>query len=288
MKVVLIDKNPKTQFRVGHNYPVLTSMPTLAEDLKSLRPDWVFISRKDGMDQVREAIQGYKSAYFYGDYRNPLPQHALQFSRMCDITLTTWKCPVVWKTLKNPHVVRMGTKVEFFHLIPEIEPIYDVAFGGSNFGGDPRMKVLEFLHKNFNLYVVGNGWPANWNTVKRQNLIKLNRHLQKAKITVGVFNRTDMAAQNIEYYTSNRLYQNMAIGRPHIAPTCIGVASFFEAGYIEYRDLEELGLLIKHILKMPQEQRDFIGEVQRNEIVSHHTHAHSWAMMQKVVEDNLF
>jgi len=290
MNVVLIDKNPKTQFAIGHNYPVLTNMLTLTEDVKRLQPDWVFISIKHGMDQIREAIKNTKAAYIFADYRNPLPQFALQLSHMSNITLTSWKQPELWKTLKNPHVVRRATNPNKFHPLPEIEPTYDVVFAGNNAGGKPRMKVLEFLHKNFNLYIVGAEWPKKFNQLGRKtsNYHALNKHLNEGKVTVDIFNRTNMVEEGVSYYTSNRPYQNMAVGRPHISPYCPGVSEFFEKGYLDYKDLDDLKYQIESLLRQPQWVRDALGDVQRQEIITRHTFAHVWADMEKLIEQKLF
>ena len=285
MEVAIIDRNPETQFAIGNNYPVITG--SLVQEVAKYKPDWVFVSRKDGFDEVRKAIKGIKAAAFYGDYRNPPPQHAVIMSHMCDITLINWKSPV-WKYFKNPHVVTQGTSVKVFKPLPQAHISYDVAFGGNNYGGIPRQKVLEFLHKNFKLLVIGNGWPKNWNVIDRKGFIGLNRHLNTAKITVGAYNWTDYQKENVEFGTSNRTYQNMAVGRPHSAPYSKGIRSIFKHGYLDYKNLDDLGNKVVKLLSMTQEARDHIGQIQRNEIASRHTYAHTWQKIQKIVEENLF
>ena len=194
------------------------------------------------------------------------------------------------ETLKNPHVVRRATDPNQFHPLPEIEPIYDVVFAGNNSGGEPRMKVMEFLHKNFNLYIVGAGWPKKFNQLGRKtsNYAGLNKHLNEGKVTVGAFNLIDKVKDGASYYTSNRPYQNMAVGRPHISPYCPGVHEFFEKGYLDYKDLDQLKTQIEILLSTSQEKRDEIGRVQRNEIVTRHTYAHAWKYMEEIIEKNLF
>ena len=290
MVVALIDKNPKTQFAIGHNYPVFTNLQSLKQDIADYAPDWVFIFIKYGMDQIREAIKNTKAAYIFADYRNPLPEFALQLSHMSDITVTSWKQPSLWKTLKNPHVIRRATDPNKFKPLPEIKPIYDVVFAGNNVGGKPRMKVLEFLYKNFNLYIVGAGWPKKFNQLGRKtgSYVSLNKHLNEGKVTVDIFNRTDMVKEGVSYYTSNRPYQNMAVGRPHLQPYVPGVQEFFEKGYLDYKDLDQLKTQIEILLSTSQEKRDEIGRVQRNEIVTRHTYAHAWAYMENIIEKNLF
>jgi len=289
MKVVLINKNPKSQFAQGNNHPVFTGLHTLSQDIHNYNPDWVFISMKHGMDQVREAIKNTKAAYLYADYRNPLPKFTIEFSKMANITLTSWKHPKLWKTLKNPHVVMRATDPTEFFPIPEIKPEYDVVFGGNNFGGDPRMKVMNFLNKHFNLFIIGAGWPSKFNSSgKARSYIHLNRTLNKGKVTVGAFNLIDKFKDGTSYYTSNRPYQNMAVGRPHLSPHCPGVSEFFKNGYMEYMNLGHLKELVELLLNMTQKERDKIGKIQRKEIVENHTYKHGWEYMEKVVKENLF
>ena len=289
LKFALIDKNPKTQFAIGHNAPVFTNLNSLKDDIAAYNPDWVFISIKTGMDQIREAIKNTKAAYIYADYRKQLPRHTIQLSQMSDRTRE--QCNTYgWKALKNPHVVSRATSINQFRPLPDIEPIYDVVFAGNNFGGEPRMKVIEFLHKNFNLYIAGAGWQKKFNQLgrKTKNYEELNTILNQAKVTVDIFNRTDMVEAGVEYYTSNRIYQNMAVGRPHIAPYTSGVAEFFENGYLSYKKLDNLKYGINRLLEMHQSERDLIGRAQRREIETRHTYEHEWANMQNIVEENLF
>ena len=290
MKIALIDKNPKTQFAIGHNHPVFTGLSSLKKDIAEYNPDWVFVSIKHGMDQIREATVNTKMAYIYADYSNPLPLFTRQLSEMADITLTSWKQPDLWKTLKNPHVIRRATSSDKFRPLPEIKPIYDVVFAGHNYNGEPRTKVINFLNKHFNLYIVGSGWPSKFQQLgrKTKNYHELNKCLNRGKITVDIFNRRDMIKEGVSYYTSNRPYQNMAVGRPHLQPYCPGVEEFFKAGYLAYRDLNDLKTMIETLLNKPQWVRDALGNVQRNEIVTRHTYAHAWKYMENLIERNLF
>ena len=290
MKVALIDKNPKTQFAIGHNYPVFTNLRTLEQDIKNFAPDWVFISIKHGMDIIRRAIRNTKAAYIYADYPHPLQSFTLELSHMSNITLTSWKHPVYWQSLKNPHMVQRATSVEQFYPIPDIKPIYDVVFAGNYNGGEPRLKVLNFLHKHFNLYIIGSGWDKKFNQYgkRSENYDKLNQVLNSGKTTVDIFNSIDMLEDGATHYTSNRPYQNMAVGRPHIQPYLPGIREFFKKGYLEYKSLDNLAYGINRLLEMTQSERDLIGRVQRNEIVTRHTFAHAWKYMEKLIENNLF
>jgi hypothetical protein len=290
MKIALIDKNPKTQFAIGHDHPVFTNLSSLSEDLNNYKPDWVFISIKHGMDQIRNAIKNTKAAYIYADYTDPLPPFTIQLSQMSDITLTTWKNPKLWKHLKNPHVGKRATDSNQFYPIPEIKPIHDVVFAGNNFGGKPRMEVMEFLNKHFDLFIVGGGWPPKFKQHGRQSksYVELNRLLNTGKITVGAFNLIDKAKTGVSYYTSNRPFQNMAIGRPHITPHSPGVEEYFEKGYLDYDNLSSLRIQIETLLLASQEQRDEIGKIQREEIVTRHNYIHAWEHMRGIIEKNLF
>lgn len=176
-----------------------------------------------------------------------------------------------------------------FHPIPKIEPIHDVVFAGNNIGGKPRMKVIEFLHKNCNLYIIGAGWPKKFNQLGRKTgFVELNRLLNSAKVTVDIFNLYDIVAEGTSHYTSNRPYQNMAVSRPHIQPYCSGVEEFFEHGYLNYKSLDHLKTQIEILLNISQKKRDEIGSIQRKEIVTRHTYAHAWANMEKIIEKDLF
>jgi hypothetical protein len=290
MKVALIDKNPKTQFAVGNNYPVFTGMATLSKDIEEYKPDWVFISIKHGMEQIRDAIKNTKAAYIYADYNNPLPRFATILSSMSDITVTSWKHPELWRKLKNPHVIRRGTDTDLFFPLPDVKPIYDVVFAGNNIGGKPRLKVLNFLRQHFNLYIIGAGWDKKFNQLgqKAINYKHLNELLNLGKTTVDIFNLYDIIGDGASHYTSNRPYQNMAVGRPHIQPYVPGVEEFFKNGYLNYKSLDNLEYGINRLLEMTQSERDLIGIVQRKEIVTRHTLAHSWKYMEKLIERELF
>jgi len=243
-----------------------------------------------GLNCVRDAIRNTKSAYLYADYNNPLPDFMIELSHMSDITVTSWKHPGLWKLLKNPHVIRRGTDTNLFYPLPDVEPIYDIVFVGNNFGGKPRMKVINFLHQHFNLYIVGAGWDKQFNQLgkKSKSYKHLNYLLNLGKTTVDIFNLYDIIKDGTSHYTSNRPYQNMAVGRPHIQPYVPGVGEFFEKGYLNYKSLDNLKYGINRLLEMTQSERDLIGRVQRNEIVTRHTLVHSWKYMENLIERNLF
>jgi spore maturation protein CgeB len=301
VKIAFIDKTVKAQLtqwgvksatcekKFFHN------INTLKDELTFYKPDAVFINKGSTLnyEAVRLATLPYFKVYFLGDYRLPFPGWAYAFATMCDIVLFTWKDIAVWESLKKMgqrdiFYVHQGINPDVFRPLPEIKKNLDITFGGGFYGVNfsdaaERLKTVEFLQSKYKTLVAGDGWPSHINSVKRMNHFSLNRFHNRARVTVGIHNRV-FDRYGIKYGTSNRLYQCMATGVPHIAQYSPGISELFDSdgGYLDWKTHEDLATAIDWLLSNP-EAAEKTGEKQRAQIIKYHTTLHAWMRMENII-----
>lgn len=288
MKIAFLYENPlahRTQFGV-HSATcekIFIHDPNTAESqVEFLRPDFLFVNKQFNIGVVKTLTRkGLPLAYFYGDYRNPVPEYIEQFMALSSVTLLTWYRSDIFKKY-NAFTVRQGANPKIWRPIPNSPKKYDVIFTGSNFGSSNRLNMLSRLNDDFNLFVVGNGWPEHFNSTLRKSPKGTNKFLQSARVNVGIFNRQDLS--RLKYYTSNRLYQGMACGKPHIGPRTDGLSEYFRETdhYFDYRSYSDLKKKINILIKNHSLRRR-AGEAQRAAIIRENTVWHAWQRMEKII-----
>jgi spore maturation protein CgeB len=294
MKIAIIDKNPNahlTQWRAAGKFAkYFTIKPSLKNEIEKYNPDIVFINKGYDTQLIAPAIKSYKSIYFYGDFYRPIPNYVRDFARICNAVVLTNKDPVIWYDIKkncgqkNIHFVSQGADPEIFNHIPNTQKTIDILFPanyiGNNFcGSERRLKFVRFLQKQFEGFaVIGSGWPKDIRCLSRKGGPALNEIINQSKITVGMNHFI-----NVPFYTSNRIYQCMATGTPHIAWYSAKVNKLFKRGYIEVKNYSEFTRAIKKLLDHPAMRID-IGTDQFCEIINHHTIFHTWSKIEKIME----
>jgi spore maturation protein CgeB len=133
------------------------------------------------------------------------------------------------------------------------------------------------IEKGYDLKVVGDGWPKDINAMPRQGFVELNKTINQAKLTVGISHFIDVPG-----YTSNRLYQCMATGVPHIAWHSPKVAKIFKHGYTSVKSYDELDEKIELYLES-NVRRGFAGNCQHGEIYNRHTIYHAWNRIEDIL-----
>lgn len=299
MKIAFIDRTSQAylgQWGIHSDTAIkkfFHNMDTLKSELSKFRPDCVFINKGSTLnyEAVRLAITPYKSVYFLGDYRDPFPRWGYAYSTLCDMVLFTWKDVKIWKSInamgqKNIHCVHQGTNTDVFSPLPDIEKTADVSFGGGFYGDNfsdakERLATVKMLQDKYDCQIAGDGWPSYIDAVPRLNHPKLNKFHNQARVTVGIHNRI-FGRYGIKHATSNRLYQCMSIGIPHIAQYSPGVGSRLGESYLDWETHDDLREKIDHLLENPQ-VAEKIGEQQRKQIVENHTTAIAWKGMEDTI-----
>lgn len=253
---------------------------TAVRAVKDFDPDFLFVNKQFSMEVIEELVKTYPLAYFFGDFRNPLPNFVVKFVEMAKIGFFTWKKPSINDSWPKIKLVHQGANPEVYKPRQSIQKKYDVIFSGNFYGTDLRLKTARFLAHNFNFIAIGAGWPPGIPSLSRKMAGSMPRYYNQARITVGIFNRTDFSDSKVHYYTSNRLFNCMAMGIPHIAPYSPGVVEIFDKGYMEWRTHNDLGEKIEMLLKNPRHARN-VGKSQREEILKRHTTLHAWLRMEK-------
>lgn len=301
MRIAFIDKTANAQHaQFGVKSPTCEkkffhNISSLKIDLKNYKPDAVFINKGSTLnyEEVRLAIKPYFSVYFLGDYRNPFPAWAAAYATTCNMVLFTWKDPNIYSELKsmgqrNIFCIHQGINPDVFRPLPGSPKVYQVAFGG-NFHGinfsnaAERLKNVRFLNQHYNFQVIGGGWPSDVGALPRKNHPSLNRILNQAHITVGIHNRL-FHKYGVKYGTSNRLFQCMAIGIPHVAQQSPGIHELFDDSYIEWVDRKDLLRKIDWLLSCPDIARE-VGQKQRECIINNHTTIHAWMRMEERIRE---
>jgi len=293
-KLAIVDRNPLARHSQWRAAPdpkkFFYKSATLIHDLASYKPDVVFINKGHVFKTLKEAVRKFKSVYFYGDWYTPLPAYVMQNALFCDAVIFTNKDPELWRQLrragqKNVHFVSQGADIEVFKPLENEPKKYDLVFpanylGPKFCGSDLRMTfVRNLFEKGYDLKVVGNGWPADINAMPRQGMIELNKTLNQAKMSVGISHFI-----NVPFYTSNRIYQCMATGTPHITWTFPGIDTIFRnASYLSVQSYDRLYETIDVLLNRPDFRRIF-GALQSEEIKCHHTIFDTWKNIEKILK----
>jgi spore maturation protein CgeB len=291
-RLAIIDKNknaPQSQWKAAPDpKKFFHNDNNLVDQIQKYNPDIIFIN-KGGLMNIARAVQGFKSVYFYGDFYDPIPAYVKEFAEITNAVIFTNKDPVLWWWMKknynsNVFFCSQGADTDIFKPLPDEPKKYDIVFGGNYFGSrfigaTRRLQMLRFLlKKGYNLMAVGDNWPKDIPSIVRQPHVQYNKIINQAKITVGMSHFI-----NIPYYTSNRLYQMMATGVPHISWYSPDVKKIFKSGYIDAGDPDELIELIDHFLPNDKARRQ-TGQEQRSEILENHTIHHAWQRMEKILQ----
>lgn len=293
MKIAIIDKNPKahlTQWRAAPEpKKYFYKDASLEQDIKKYSPDAIFINKANTFTRIPAAVKGYKSFYFYGDFYKPIPEYVKQYAKICTAAIFTNKDKSLWNEIKksgqkNIYFVSQGVDPNVFYPLG-FKKKYDILFAANYFGrkfcgSDIRLEFARFLKKEFGkkFQIIGDGWPADLDAMPRQGAIELNKTINQSKLTVGMSHFID-----VPFYTSNRIYQSMATGVPHIAWHSPQVRSIFNQGYIQVKRYSDLKMLLETLLE-DTTMRLKIGIRQHAEIINHHTIFHTWVKIQKIME----
>lgn len=294
LKVLFLHRNPqfhRTQFGVESDTceKLYCSVYNEAMSIvKRHKPDCIFVNKQFHRDTIKLITEyGCPMIYFYGDYREPILEETHIFMRMAKAVFLTWHRKDIYKTY-NAHLTRQGVDAQLWKPLDNVEEEFDVVFTGGHYKRDVRTNIMSALNRDFNLLVVGQGWGGtefkNWE--KKCPPANSNYHLNRGKVNIGTFSIQDISY--LTYYTSNRLYQGMASGKPHIGPRTPRLEEFFrdEDGYQDYASYEELKYKINTFLNNPN-LRKLTGAAQREAILRENTVWHAWKRMEKIIINEL-
>jgi hypothetical protein len=289
-KLAIIDKNPDAKFTqwraAAEPKKFFHKDNSLATDIKKYDPDFIFINKGNTFKNIPSAIAGKKSIYFYGDYYRPIPKYVPYYSSLCSAVVLTNKDRALWRSLgnKNIYFASQGVDVEIFKPVC-MKKKYDVIFAGNYYGtkflgSDIRLEFARYI-KNlpYKTEIIGDGWPLDIDALPRQGMADLNQSINASMLTAGMSHFID-----VPFYTSNRLYQSMATGVPHIAWHSPKVRSIFRHGYLEVSSYKQMSIFIKKLLKH-HEMRLNIGMRQFSEIRNYHTIFDFWNKIEKIMKD---
>lgn len=289
-KVAVIDKNPQAHFTQWRAIPdpkkFFHNDTALVKDIKKYDPDLIFINKGLRFTNIIEAIRGYRSVYFYGDYYRPAAEYVRAYAKACDVVLLTNKDRDFWSQLENDNIffVSQGVDVQYFKPV-NCEKNCDIVFaanylGPKFIGSDIRLKFARHIKSlPYKTKIVGNGWPEDIGALPRQGVIELNMTINQSRLTAGMSHFVD-----VPYYTSNRLYQSMATGVPHIAWHSPGVSKIFNNGYIANIDSYDKFDCAVETLLSNDALRLNVGMRQFSEIRNHHTIFHFWQRVERILK----
>jgi hypothetical protein len=317
MKIAFIDKNPNAssaQFGVHKDSKFFNNTNQyLLYDVADFNPDVVFINKgnKFRSEDLMSLMQDRFSVYFYGDYRGTeIPYYAKKLAEIANLFLPTWYNEKIFKNLnqKNIRVVHQGTDVNTFRPLPDIEKKYTVAFVANYFDEETRyrmsegefgyrkdlsevlpeselrlevaIKLVEKYGKEF--VIAGTGWEKylqnKCTLLGKTNHEETNLVYNQSLCSIGISHYL-----NVDYMTSNRLFQAMASGTPHIAWHSPKVDELFDDSYLETDSVVQLLSLVGHFVKYPIEALSY-GVSQRNCILERHTLEKAWDRILKIIE----
>lgn len=316
----------KGQFRVCNKEKAFFSIESdLVKEVNAFNPSVIFISKGDkfSIKQLKKVTKGRISAFFYGDYRgDQLPTYARELALHCNIVFFTWWNRKIYDDLntngqKFIFRIQQGTDENIFKPIKELHkdtPDFAVTFAGAyipessrrilmekEFGNSNHLfddvlplaefrkelmiKLMEIYGKRFCL--VGPGWEKDVFTnatlyPKRYSWNALNTFYNRSACSFGINHYTD-----VPYYTSNRLYQGMAAGVPHISWRCPKLEEIIPNNALaEVSSIEELLSAIK-VFNENKQVRDRKARIQRETVLQNFTLEHAWGRMEEIIKGYL-
>jgi hypothetical protein len=292
-KIAYLDKNAqahKSQHRVaGPNTKFFHNPNAIPGQLAKFKPDLVFVNKGDQFDDlnfIKHITGTYKTAYWFGDWRTQFPQFMYDWAQHAHIVFFNVHDPQLFSQIKG-HVftIHQGADPTVFKPLNGIPKIHDVGFGGHFYGkktfpnGRLRLDVIHHLkEQGLNVAVVGDGWSSDIKPQPKMVPELLNKFYNQCRTTIGISHFTD-----VKYSTSNRLYQCMAVGVPHLAWDCPGIKELFATGYIGVKNLDELTGKIKILIENP-DLANTIGNMQREQILKYHTFEHAWQRIENKIK----
>jgi spore maturation protein CgeB len=302
-RIAYLDKDKtakKKQHRVaGPNLIFLWNPDQILGQLKEFKPDLVFINKGDAMNDIKfiqSITSSYRTAYWYGDWRNSISEYVYAWASNAGVAFFNvddkpLRFQLKQMGQKNIFTVHQGADPLTFKPLEDVEKKYDIGFGANFYGrrsfenSGLRIDVVRFLRdKGYNICVVGEGWPADIPCLPHKTPIELNKFYNECRITIGISHYT-----NVKYGVSNRLYQCMAVGVPHVNWFTPGMNELFDNDkdtgqtYIEVKNYSEL---IKEIDKLLNDDiwNYTIGGRQRNQIIKYHTFECAWQRIENYIK----
>lgn len=248
--------------------------------------DIIFINKAELIDpniitQIKVHCPDTLIIYWYGDQRGIAVPEFAKLGAVADIMLVSNSDKNQFEQYKKLGVKKImahhtGTDTDVFkpiQAIQQTEEHYDAIFLGSNYNvrfpeSITRKKMIKRINNNFKLIVYGNNWP---NYLARGGLVYKDAYavaVSNAKITLGI-----NAYNNINGYTSNRMWNCLACGKPHLACYYDGIENMFEnwKHLIWFKDSDEALKIIKKLLK-DKKMREEIGMNGRQYVVNKHSY----------------
>jgi spore maturation protein CgeB len=292
-KIAIITKNPHpnlTHWQAVPKHKKFFQFKRLSlEKVAAYDPDFIIIHIHNAMNL--SAVSSYKTIYLYTDFREPISRYVKQYAKDCDAVALVHKKNQIWRDLKencgqqNIYFIDIGANTSIYRPVMRKKK-YDILFTANHFNktypnSDGRFEMVKRLKQHYGerFQVIGTGWPQQFKPLGYKKPYDLNKVINESKITVGMSHFT-----NVPYYTSARLFQNMATGVPHIAWHAPGIKELFKDGYLEASNYKEFFELIEKLLKDDQLRFD-IGMRQLAEIKKYHSPVNFWSQIEKIMED---
>jgi spore maturation protein CgeB len=295
-KIAYIDKHRAArngQHRMaGPNLKFFMHRNGLESRIGKYKPDLVFINKGDhftDIDFIQNITANYRTAYWFGDWRATLPGYMYDWAAAAGLAFFNAYDPSLFFELKNrgqknAFVTHQGADTDIFKPIDNVPKIYDVGYGANFYGlhsfpnSKLRLDIIDILRvKGYTVGVVGNGWPPSINT-KSMGHKDLNKFYNQCRVTIGISHHTD-----VKYAVSNRIYQCMAVGVPHINWHSPGVEELFDDGYVGVQSTGEMISEIDYLIKNKND-RQKLGQIQREQILNKHTYLHAWQRMERKIK----
>lgn len=302
-KIVYLDKNKNASkgqhSMAGGNLKFIWNQNVVLSKLSELKPDLVFINKGDSMADktfIKAVTDNYRTAYWYGDWRATIPEYTYDWAlnagvAFFNVSSSSLRSHLKAMGQKNVFTIHQGADPKTFKPLEGVKTKYDIGFG-ANFYGEKsfeqsklRIDVVRFLmNKGYKICVVGDGWPKDIPSLPRKNSIELNKFYNECRMTIGISH-----FGTLKYGVSNRLYQCMAVGVPHINWFTPGMNELFDNDektgrtYIEVKNYTELIEEINELLN-DNDWNSTIGFRQRNQIIKYHTFECAWQRIENYIK----
>ncbi len=246
--------------------------------------DIVFINKAELVSpaviaQIKKKAPEALILYWYGDQRGKALPEIAAMGREADALLINNSDKNQFFQYYDMGVEKIfthhtATDLDTFKYLHGTEE-FDAVFIGSNYNDRfpdsmTRLRLMKRATEKNNMILYGNNWPNHFQRGGQVYGKDFSVAVARSKMTLGI-----NAYNNICGYTSNRTWNSLACGRPHLVYYYLGIEEMFDnyKHLIWFKNISEALKIIKE-LKKDEVLRNEIGRNGRDLIAEKHTYYH--------------
>jgi glycosyltransferase involved in cell wall biosynthesis len=253
----------------------------IISDVNNFLPDFIFVQIQRDVPEIIESFKYICTNYsnikifnWMGDVTNPFQTWFIDFAKISNNIYTGFSDKdqmenLIVNGIKQSYHIQIGCEDWMFNkdIQPDIINGNDIVFAGALYPhlplGNFRIEIVDYLKSIYEdkFSVYGNGWGT-----KSFSYFDTAKIIKGSKIIVGINN------WECKHYTSNRMFNTMAVGTLYFANYYEGIEEDFEnkKHLVWWSTKEELKELIDYYLEHDDERKK-IALAGMKEVKKNHT-----------------